>query len=182
MTNLPVPNLINDCEDRVLWLNKKNKEVKFSVKEAWKALRIDSPRVIWYKHVWYSQCIPRHAFILWMAIRGRLKNQDKISRWYHNDNMLCPFCKSCKDSHSHLFFSCEFSKKVWDKLKVMCRLDDLSCIWAEVVSGISIRTANNTLWSIIQRLDLVLLCITFGKNVMEGYTKGMKDHLKIFLV
>ncbi|GJU37561.1 hypothetical protein Tco_1185915 [Tanacetum coccineum] len=31
-------------------------------------------------------------------------------------------------------------------------LEDLSCVWAEIVSGISVRKANNTLWSIIQRL------------------------------
>ncbi|PWA97824.1 reverse transcriptase domain, Reverse transcriptase zinc-binding domain protein [Artemisia annua] len=37
-------------------------------------------------------------------------------------------------------------------------LDDLSCIWAEVVSGISIKAANNSVWSVIQRL-------TFGAAV-----------------
>ncbi|GJY53051.1 RNA-directed DNA polymerase, eukaryota, reverse transcriptase zinc-binding domain protein [Tanacetum coccineum] len=46
---------------------------------------------------------------------------------------------------------CE-DKIVWDKLKPLCRLDGLSCVWAEIVSGISIRADNNTLWSIIQRL------------------------------
>ena len=34
----------------------------------------------------------------------------------------------------------------------MCKLDDLSCVWAEIVSGISIKTANNSIWSIVQRL------------------------------
>ncbi|GJS50261.1 hypothetical protein Tco_0600382 [Tanacetum coccineum] len=36
----------------------------------------------------------------------------------------------------------------------MSRLEDLSCVCAEIISGISIRKANNTLWSIIQRLVL----------------------------
>ncbi|GJY31288.1 RNA-directed DNA polymerase, eukaryota, reverse transcriptase zinc-binding domain protein, partial [Tanacetum coccineum] len=40
----------------------------------------------------------------------------------------------CKDSHSHLFFSCDYPKEIWNKLKVMCKLDGLSDIWAEVVS------------------------------------------------
>lgn len=34
----------------------------------------------------------------------------------------------------------------------MCKLDDISYTWAEVVSGVSIRTANNSIWSVIQRL------------------------------
>ncbi|PWA59325.1 hypothetical protein CTI12_AA393500 [Artemisia annua] len=45
-----------------------------------------------------------------------------------------------------------FSKIIWDNLKILCKLDNVSCIWAEIVSGISIRTANNSLWSVIQRL------------------------------
>ncbi|GJS50259.1 RNA-directed DNA polymerase, eukaryota, reverse transcriptase zinc-binding domain protein [Tanacetum coccineum] len=138
--------------DEEKWFNKENDEVQFSVKEAWKVLRDDVPKVMWYKHFWFSQCIPRHSFILWMALKGRLKTHDRISRWFNGDNMVCPFCKSCKDSHSHLFFRCGFAQGVWNKLKNMYRLDDLSFVWAEIVSGIAIRKANNTLWSIIQRL------------------------------
>ncbi|GJX76495.1 RNA-directed DNA polymerase, eukaryota, reverse transcriptase zinc-binding domain protein [Tanacetum coccineum] len=160
VVNVQVPNLIHDCSDKVLWFNKENDEVQFSVKEAWKVLRDDVPKVMWYKHFWFSQCIPRHSFILWMALKGRLKTQDRISRWFNGDNMVCPFCKSCKDSHSHLFFSCGFAQGVWNKLKSMCRLDDLSFVWAEIVSGIAIRKANNSLWSIISK-GLGLLGLPF---------------------
>ena len=127
-------------------------EVEFSVKEAWRALRIDSPKVIWVKHVWFSQCVPRHAFVLWMALRGRLKTTDRLSKWFNISCTLCPLCKTVQESHSHLFFSCNFSKIVWDNLKVLCKLDNVSSVWAEVVSGISIRIADNSLWSVIQRL------------------------------
>lgn len=115
-------------------------------------LRLDCPKVIWNRHVWFSQCIPRHAFVLWMAIRGRLKTTDRISRWFNVTSILCPLCKSADETHSHLFFSCQFSKCIWDNLKPLCKLDDLSCIWAEIVSGISSKTTNNSIWSVIQRL------------------------------
>ncbi|GKE79808.1 RNA-directed DNA polymerase, eukaryota, reverse transcriptase zinc-binding domain protein [Tanacetum coccineum] len=154
VTNVPVHVINQDSIDKAIWFNKKNEEVQFSVKEAWKVLRIDVPKVLWHKHVWFSQCIPRHAFNLWMAIKGRLKTQDRISRWFGADNMVCPLCKNCKDSHSHLFFQCGFAQGVWDRLKPLSRLEDLSCVWVEIISGISITKANNTLWSIIQRLVL----------------------------
>ncbi|PWA70619.1 reverse transcriptase zinc-binding domain-containing protein [Artemisia annua] len=53
-----------------------------------------------------------------------------------------------------LFFctSCNFSKSIWDNLKPLCKLDDLSYIWAEIVLGLSIRIANNSIWSVVQRL------------------------------
>ncbi|GJW04780.1 RNA-directed DNA polymerase, eukaryota, reverse transcriptase zinc-binding domain protein [Tanacetum coccineum] len=76
--DVPVPILCSDSYDKALWFNKKNEEVQFSVKEAWKG--------------------------------------------------------------------------IWDRLKLMCRLEDLSYVWAEIVSGVFVRKANNTLWSIIQRL------------------------------
>ncbi|PWA92765.1 reverse transcriptase domain, Reverse transcriptase zinc-binding domain protein [Artemisia annua] len=36
--------------------------------------------------------------------------------------------------------------------KPLCKLEDLSHIWAEIVSGISIKHANKSIWSVIQRL------------------------------
>ncbi|GJV47236.1 RNA-directed DNA polymerase, eukaryota, reverse transcriptase zinc-binding domain protein, partial [Tanacetum coccineum] len=77
----------HDRDDMALWFDKQNVEVRFSVKEAWRVLRPDVPKVLSHKHVWFSQCIPKHAFILWMAIKGRLKTQDRISRWFSADNM-----------------------------------------------------------------------------------------------
>ncbi|GJV66513.1 RNA-directed DNA polymerase, eukaryota, reverse transcriptase zinc-binding domain protein [Tanacetum coccineum] len=44
--DVPVPVLSSDSVDKALWFNKKNEEVQFSVKEAWKVLRIDGPEVI----------------------------------------------------------------------------------------------------------------------------------------
>ncbi|GJS56145.1 hypothetical protein Tco_0629507 [Tanacetum coccineum] len=101
VVNVQVPNLIHDCSDKVLWFNKENDEVQFSVKEAWKVLRDDVPKV------------------MWIEFQG-----------------------------------------VWNKLKSMCRLDDLSFVWAKIVSGIAIRKANNSLWSIISK-GLGLLGLPF---------------------
>ncbi|GJT92150.1 RNA-directed DNA polymerase, eukaryota, reverse transcriptase zinc-binding domain protein [Tanacetum coccineum] len=80
------PNMVLDCNDKALWFNKENEVVRFSVKEAWKVLRDDVPKV------------------------------------------LC-----CKDSHSHLFYQCGFSQGIWERLKVMCRLEDLSLVLGAVV-------------------------------------------------
>ena len=79
--NVPVPSLIEDVEDKGIWINRKGKEKDFSVKEVWKNIRHNSFKVIWSRHVWFSQCIPRHAFIVWMALKGKLKTQDSISKW-----------------------------------------------------------------------------------------------------
>nr|GEX13464.1 reverse transcriptase domain, reverse transcriptase zinc-binding domain protein [Tanacetum cinerariifolium] len=37
---------------------------KFSVNKVWKELKKNEEQVDWYKSVWFSHCIPSHAFIL----------------------------------------------------------------------------------------------------------------------
>ena len=73
--------------------------------------------VRWHKVVWFTQCNPRMAFILWMAMRGKLQTQDRIMVRNNDIGMKCPLCKKVNDSHNHLFFECEYSKNIWEKLK-----------------------------------------------------------------
>nr|GEX17879.1 hypothetical protein [Tanacetum cinerariifolium] len=44
-----VPNIVNDFEDKVVWIDKKGREKRFSVAEAWKAVKVEFPIVIWHK-------------------------------------------------------------------------------------------------------------------------------------
>ncbi|GJU44801.1 RNA-directed DNA polymerase, eukaryota, reverse transcriptase zinc-binding domain protein [Tanacetum coccineum] len=90
----------------------------FSIGDAWEALRLRGIEVSWYRIVWFSHCIPRHAFHLWLAMRNSLKTQDKLWQWdvgVGTDlNLLqCAFYSSQLDSHAHLFFECPYSSKVW---------------------------------------------------------------------
>ncbi|GJV39587.1 RNA-directed DNA polymerase, eukaryota, reverse transcriptase zinc-binding domain protein [Tanacetum coccineum] len=55
------------------------KVVHFSVKAAWSDVVLSKPVVPWYKLVWFSQNIPRHAFIFRLAINQHLKTQDRIA-------------------------------------------------------------------------------------------------------
>ena len=111
-----VPTLQENVMDCVKWRNKDGKVVDFTVKNAWLDLREQMNIVNWSKVVWFAQCNPRCAFILWMAIHGKLSTQDRIMKW-KSTVLLCPLCNKENDSHSHLFFKCEFSKKIWEKLK-----------------------------------------------------------------
>ncbi|XP_071704859.1 uncharacterized protein [Rutidosis leptorrhynchoides] len=65
--------------------------------------------------VWFSQCILRHAFVVWLLMGERLKTQDRLKSWevHHGSSLLCPLCNSVQDSHEHLFFACSYSAQVW---------------------------------------------------------------------
>lgn len=110
--------------------------------------------VKWAKLIWYSQCIPRHSFILWIAIQCKLKTQDKYMRMEDYESQVCPFCKFQKDTHDHLFFECDYPNQIWCTLKEMSRLDGAPNNWAEIISYIQNRPINKSIWSVIQRLVL----------------------------
>ncbi|CAL1357151.1 unnamed protein product [Linum trigynum] len=45
---------------------------KYSVTRVWNAIRIHEQEVPWWKLVWAKEVIPKHGFILWLALRDKL--------------------------------------------------------------------------------------------------------------
>ncbi|GJT73883.1 auxin efflux carrier [Tanacetum coccineum] len=81
----------------------------FSVSTVWKAIRPRDVKVTWSNVVWFSNCIPRHAFNLWLVMKRRLKTQDMLRSWDLSSSLnagSCLLCSSQPDSHEHLFFEC----------------------------------------------------------------------------
>ncbi|GJS51922.1 RNA-directed DNA polymerase, eukaryota, reverse transcriptase zinc-binding domain protein [Tanacetum coccineum] len=144
-----VPNIVHDLEDKVVWIDKKGREKHFTVVEAWKAVKVELLKVIWHKHVWYSQCIPRHAFTAWIMIKVRLKTKDRLSKWFSVQDLTCLLCGVDNESHNHLFFLCDYSKRLWERLKPMANMDNVSNVWPSVISAISNMPASNKIWSVI---------------------------------
>ncbi|XP_021996201.1 uncharacterized protein LOC110893399 [Helianthus annuus] len=106
-------------QDRLLWKDGTDL-AEFSSSNVWHSVRYKEPEVNWCNIVWFSQCIPRHAFMLWLVMKGKLLTQDKILKWdisrRKNMNMMCCLlCYENFDSHPHLFFECKFSSQVWHK-------------------------------------------------------------------
>ncbi|GJU00845.1 reverse transcriptase domain, reverse transcriptase zinc-binding domain protein [Tanacetum coccineum] len=113
---VPAPNLNTNRFDVIRWRDNNGNITDFSVKCAWEALRPRGITVAWHRVVWFSHCIPRHAFHLWLVMRRSLKTQDKMRQWDVGGgtdlNLLrCSLCDSQPDSHEHLFFECAFSSQ-----------------------------------------------------------------------
>ncbi|GJT07556.1 putative reverse transcriptase domain-containing protein [Tanacetum coccineum] len=131
VTNVPVPNLRSDIKDKTIWIDKSGKEKMFSVKEAWNAIRVACPKVIWNRHVWFSQCIPRHAFILWVAIKGRLKTLDRIFK-VMGERLVLGAC---------IYF-------LWQERNCRCfvkKFRDIDCLYKIIVETIRMKLMGLTL-------------------------------------
>ncbi|GKG14823.1 RNA-directed DNA polymerase, eukaryota, reverse transcriptase zinc-binding domain protein, partial [Tanacetum coccineum] len=121
-------------------------------------------KVHWDKLVWFSQCIPRHTFILWLAIKEKLVTQDKIIKWYPQKVVCCPFGQRIPDSHEHLFFQCKPIAEVWKIMKGRARIKTNVVKWADIIKDMAETTTQNSIWNIIGKLCLAAtVCVAREK-------------------
>ncbi|KAK1440858.1 hypothetical protein QVD17_06690 [Tagetes erecta] len=127
----------NDAaEDQLVWKDG-GQSLPFSTRVVWDSIRTRGHHREWAKAVWFAQCIPRHAFIMWLIMREKLLTQDKILGWNisrrKNMNMMCCLlCYADFDSHNHLFFECQFSSQVWLKTRRYAGLMSISPEWTSI--------------------------------------------------
>jgi hypothetical protein len=81
-----LPKVAIGREDLPVW--KASKWV-YSYAETWDQLRVKLPIVDWHKVVWFSLAIPKHAFILWLALRDALVTKENMCSWGFNVSSVC---------------------------------------------------------------------------------------------
>ncbi|GJY25397.1 putative RNA-directed DNA polymerase, eukaryota, reverse transcriptase zinc-binding domain protein [Tanacetum coccineum] len=156
---LNTPLLDTNMEDTIWWRDGNGVLSKFLVKAAWEAFRARGTITTWHRIVWFSQNIPRHAFLLWLIMRNSLKTQDKLRQWDVGigsdlSQVTCVFCSSQPDSHTHLFFECQFSAQVWTSIRHLAGMDVVPARLEDVVSFLQPIAHQRTVISIIGRLLL----------------------------
>ncbi|KAL2251945.1 UNVERIFIED_CONTAM: hypothetical protein Sindi_2316800 [Sesamum indicum] len=99
--------------DRVVWRFDKGQP---TIQALYKLIDPPGPKVGWSSLLSGSLKIPRHAFILWLAILGKLPTTDKPWLSHLEACILCD--DRSTETHSHLFFQCRFSRQC---LTEICR-------------------------------------------------------------
>ncbi|KAK1414733.1 hypothetical protein QVD17_30484 [Tagetes erecta] len=133
LINIPVPVICNNRKDVSIWHDINGVERKFSIHNVWETIRYRSTEVDWYNIVWFTNCIPRHAFHVWLVCRKKLNTQDKMRTWDMNMR-CCPLCVKDMDSHAHLFFECEYAIQVWKTVRTFTNLGHIEGVWDNIVS------------------------------------------------
>ncbi|GJZ18708.1 retrovirus-related pol polyprotein LINE-1 [Tanacetum coccineum] len=114
----------------------------------------------------HIKCNPTQAFILWMAIQGKLLTQDRMV-WVQGNDLKCSLCNSGIDSHKHLSFECQYSRKVWNGMSSKGRLigrgywldNVIRTIEVSHIEGLYITYYNeiNLLWFSYEKRGLLLV-------------------------
>nr|XP_043626221.1 uncharacterized protein LOC122597720 [Erigeron canadensis] len=172
------PELSFNRMDRILWKKRTGRCVPFSVQDVFHSLSEDADVVKWARLVWFSQNIPRHAFILWLALKRKLKTQDKFLG-VEGINLVCIFCSQQCDSHNHLFFYCVYPREVWNEMKLMANLDEVPNSWDSIVDCMSSFTMSNAITNVVQRLVLAATVYFVWQErnfrLFQNKTRNVKD-------
>ncbi|KAJ0615163.1 putative RNA-directed DNA polymerase [Helianthus annuus] len=139
------------------WWRHGNDKLDFSSSRVWDSIRHREDPVNWCGIVWFSQCIPRHAFLMWLVMKRKLLTQDKILSWdisrRKNMNMLCCLlCYANHDSHHHLFFECKFSAQVWSLVRPKVGMELVQPKWEEIVNWLRDRVKSKAAKDYVARL------------------------------
>ncbi|XP_062114406.1 uncharacterized protein LOC133825490 [Humulus lupulus] len=90
---------------------------KHTTSQGYRLLCPITDRVFWSKVVWCRLNIPKHSFMMWLAVLKRLKTRDRLLRFQVIDNADCLLCSRNIESVDHLFFECPYSTDCLEKIK-----------------------------------------------------------------
>lgn len=77
----PIP-ATSKVNDMILWRHKEDDfRDTFSTANTWNQIHPKKAKVDWCKFVWFTQGIPRYAFITWLAMLNRLSAGDRMKAW-----------------------------------------------------------------------------------------------------
>ncbi|XP_060194897.1 uncharacterized protein LOC132624083 [Lycium barbarum] len=86
---------------------------KFQIKCAYKILRGAVTTVPWRGLVCHNVACPKHVFILWLALLGRMRTKDLPLKWGMGINGTCVLCNNQPETIEHLYFECTYSHEIW---------------------------------------------------------------------
>ncbi|XP_021728395.1 uncharacterized protein LOC110695474 [Chenopodium quinoa] len=95
---------------------------KLKIKKLYAAIRPQVPKVPWKRVTCHNLATPKSVFILWIALWNRLVIKDRLLQWHISCDPKCFLCLNGNESVQHLFFDCDFSRKVWSKVLGILRV------------------------------------------------------------
>jgi hypothetical protein len=74
-----------------------------------------------YHWLWKSSCTMSAKFFAWLVLKDRLNTRDLLQRrhWHVTEDLNCVLCAlGTHEDRVHLFFECNFSRRIWAYLQI----------------------------------------------------------------
>ncbi|KAL2228658.1 UNVERIFIED_CONTAM: hypothetical protein Sindi_1845500 [Sesamum indicum] len=104
-------------------------EIQLTIAMMIRSLWGEGPKVGWSSLLMGRFKTPKHAFVLWLAILGRLSTMDKP--WLsHINSSYVLYSDGANDTHDHLFFRCTYSRGCLTVIRHTLQFDWANRVWA----------------------------------------------------
>ncbi|PWA88348.1 reverse transcriptase zinc-binding domain-containing protein [Artemisia annua] len=185
LSQIQTINLSNGKSDTLRWKNRNGGVGKFTVSQVYKHISEEVIEAKWYRLIWFSQNIPKHAFILWLAVQNKLTTQDMIIRWGSYDMMVCSLCMKNSDSHDHLFFECDFSSQLRNYMQLKLGIKGIEQSWVRTLEILAEMYNGNSIGSVLRRISLAA-CVCFiwqerNFRLFRGISRKWEEVLKTII-
>ncbi|KAL4340919.1 hypothetical protein GQ457_08G001550 [Hibiscus cannabinus] len=154
---------------------------RFTSRIIWSEIREKAPKVVWHKLIWFPLHVPKHALIAWMALHERLPTKDRLMRMGIVVDCLCPMCEDAAESHSHLFFECAVSSRIWTMVLRTCGLNRMVLQWSrEVAWAVNSLKGKSLLSSILRIAWSACIYLIWIERNARMYSDSMSSVEDIF--
>ncbi|MDV3199971.1 MAG: reverse transcriptase domain-containing protein, partial [Candidatus Phytoplasma australasiaticum] len=86
-----------------------------SSSKVYEIIRPKAPKCFAFRFIWKGFIPPKFSFTTWLCLRGRLPTKDNLH--FLQIDGTCTLCGKGMENINHLFFSCDFSKQVWEEVR-----------------------------------------------------------------
>ncbi|XP_075095238.1 uncharacterized protein LOC142173531 [Nicotiana tabacum] len=142
----------------------------FSIQRMYRKLRGEFPKCSRRRLICNNYGAPRWVFILYLNLQGRLQIIDRIAKWSQIEDLTCPLCAREPQTTEHLFFKCEMTSQMWERLLEWQGIKKRAQGWSEEVQWAEIHAKGQSAMANMYRLCMAA-CV---------YHIWMERNLRIF--
>ncbi|XP_049406353.1 uncharacterized protein LOC125870027 [Solanum stenotomum] len=105
-------------QSQKIYADSKSQTGKYSITKSYQALMDPKPRWNIVELVWTSMAMPKHRFMTWLAVQGRLLTQErKLRLQIQEEDAACCLCEEkVMEANVHLFEDCKWTSDVWQAM------------------------------------------------------------------
>ncbi|XP_062081350.1 uncharacterized protein LOC133786265 [Humulus lupulus] len=89
----------------------------YQIKKGYRFLCPIQSKVIWHHLVWDNTAVPKHRFLFWIIMCGRLPVRERLQKFHICQEVECVVCEADVESIQHLLFECTYSSRVLTEVK-----------------------------------------------------------------
>ncbi|XP_019258555.1 PREDICTED: uncharacterized protein LOC109236788 [Nicotiana attenuata] len=113
-------------------------------------MRPQFQKVWWKKITAGSKAIPKHRFILWLAVHRKLATVDRLRRWGNIVDNECVLCDTNEEeSMEHIWFGCRYAKTIWYTLVNWLNEKHQIGTWDDEIKWLTSRNPSRTCGEIL---------------------------------